>query len=485
MEGKSDIPKISKHIPNDFFETKIIGKPLEKTSGFEFLKFESEEIPLFNNKAYPEYNFFKQSEINDENYLTQKSTSMSHHEKVYNPKPNEEFNKYMISVLNAHQTETAEEYQKNVLAEAHEDPSIPDYSVAYKRLNQERNKPWKLNPSDIADFYLLEGYLSEHGGSTAYQEDPTYLAIAKAKGRVTDIGQRLLVALAHEQLDEYDRFAKVNTASVPDELRATIHEHYQERQGQTPDQETADTPRGIEQEINAYLADFNAMIEQHTTSGQTMEIFTKENTNTMFGNALRILESQQRGRWQIMAKAMRALHDTSLPMSEFVRSITATDGVGVSPEMEERLERQREPFLIDRLFNYVHNTGTMSARVTNYFPRAASLLLTHGLPGHEDYLLYHSSIGHAGDTLGKGIRHYAARAEGGNLIDDLTTVIQAKDIPREYKYAMLLEFGDERLHEAIQTSTDEHITPTRAYTLLQRVSHHDGHSRGRLKQVSK
>jgi len=479
MEGEQ--PPIKGDIFNNKKKTTIlpessninIKKNKEKISlGHDFLGLQQNTEEIFQPQSYQPYTTelikIENKKINEYQIPPTYSIYVGNEKKIY------------FSAIPT-QTQEAEKYQKKVLTETIEDPSITDYSVAYKRLIKERNKPWKLNPSDIADFYLLEGYISEHEGSVAYQEDPTYLAVAKAKGRVSDIGRRLLVSLAHEQLDEYDRFATINSDSVPDELRSTIHEHYQERVGQGADPEAIESMPGIEQEINAYLADFNAMIEEYASRGETLDIFTHEDTNTMFGNALGILESQQRGRWQVMAKAMRALHNNSIPMSEFVQSITTTDGIGISQGMEAQLERQREPFLIDRLLNYVHNTGTMSARVTNYFPRAASLLLAHGRPGHDDYLLYHSSVGYGNDTLGRGVQQYARRVEGNTLVEDLTTAMHGQGIPREYKYAMMLEFGDEGLHEAVQTSTSENITPSRAYTLLQRVSHHDGHSRGRLK----
>lgn len=448
--------------------------------GSEFFGFE-DKIKPYNNYSSP-YEYKSNEKFNITQIPIKSSGLLSL--SFIEPIPKQKLNDLFGNLKTAIQTNTAEDYQKNVLADSAKDPSITDYSVAYKRLVQERNKPWKLNPSDIADFYLLAGYIGEHEVSEAYQEDSTYLAVTKAKEKISNIGRRLLVALAHEQLDEYDRFAAVKPDSVPEELQKTIREHYQKSTGQEADQETADTQPVIEQEINAYLADFNAIIEQHAGIGKTIDIFTNEETNTMFGHALTILESQQRGRWQVMAKAMRALHDNSIPMSEFVQSITTTDDVNVTPEMEETLEGQREIFLVDRLLNYIHNTGTMSARITNYFPRAASLLLAHGLPGHADYLLYYSRLGYGTDTLGREIQKYGVRGNNGHsLVKDLTMLMETQSMPREYKYAMLLEFGDEGLHEAVQESTRENITPSKAYTLLQIISHHDGHSKGRLRQT--
>lgn len=329
----------------------------------------------------------------------------------------------------------------------------------------------------------MEDYTARHEGDTGYQEDPTYLAVAKAKGHISRIGKRLLVPLAHEQLDEYDRFASVRPDSVPDDLRDTLHAHYTERTEELGERKGS-APHGLEREINAYLADFNAMLEDHAERGKIMEIFTDAQTADMFTNAVRILESQQTGRWQVMATAMRALLDPSIPMSEFVKKVTATAPAKIDTELETTLEKHRESFLIDRLLNYVHNTGTMSARVSNYFPRAASLLLAHSLPGHDDYLLYHSSLLYGNDTLSKQIRQGVSSDGTSGLVEDLISAMQQKSMPREYKYAVLLEFADERLHEAVQATTNEDITPSRAYTLLQRISHHDGHSKGRLKKVA-
>src|SRR6185312_4966968 len=99
---------------------------------------------------------------------------------------------------------------------------------------------------------------------------------------------------------------------------------------------------------------------------------------------------------------------------------------------------------------------------------------------------YHSSFNNefSNDPLTNNIRNHAKREDPGDIVADLAEAVQVRGMPREYKYAMLLEFGDQRIHDAVQENTHEKITPTTAYWLLQRVSHHDGYSRGRLKQAA-
>jgi hypothetical protein len=125
----------------------------------------------------------------------------------------------------------------------------------------------------------------------------------------------------------------------------------------------------------------------------------------------------------------------------------------------------------------------MSARVTNYFPRSASLLLAHGMPGHDRYLHYYSSFAHGGnDALASQLRKAISQDEDRDIVADFTDVAQTNRLPREYNYALLMEIDNPKLHDAIrkQAVAGETLTPTTLYTLLQRVSHHDGASRGRL-----
>jgi hypothetical protein len=380
-------------------------------------------------------------------------------------------------------TEEAKIYQDSILNEVVEDPTLTDYTSAYRRLNEERNRGWKLNPSDIADFYLLERFISLHESPQHYASDTQNLALLQAKDRVSEIGKRLLVALTHEQMDEYDRWTTMDTDALPDDLKTKIHNFYTERhpeEGIEPGHPSG-TEQGLnyEYEMNYYLSEFKRKLDEHSSRNDVLEIFDDKD---MFATALQILESQQTGRWQVMAIAMSALLDKNYPLGNFIRqSFTDNTKPEDVDEVEKNIEAHRETFLIDRLLNYVHNTGIMSARITNYFPRSASLLLAHGMPGHDRYLHYYSSFINGGNNiLASQLRKTIAQDEDRDIVSDFTDVVQINRLPREYNYALLLEFDNPKLQDAIQKKTGEALTPTSLYTLLQRVSHHDGASRGRL-----
>lgn len=388
------------------------------------------------------------------------------------------------------QTEKATIYQNDIIQSTPtEDPTIIDYSVAYKRLNAEINQPWKLNPGDIADFYLLEQYISLHDNPNGYNEDPTYLAVAKAKARVHEIGQRVLVATAYEQLEEYDRFAQLKPDEIPEDLQEPLITHYEEHADLPEGERDVYSDESRIRQLNMYLADTHAMLETHTKAGTTPELFTDPNNALMLTNAIRILESQQSGPWKAMATTMKALVDTSTPISSVIPDIEADEEIPA--EVKKVLQRNREQFLIDRLLNAVHNKGTIAARITNYFPKAAAVMLAHGLPGHEDYLLYNSNIVYGTDSLAKQIKQSVHQEpsddeaeEKRDLIEDFREATYSHTMPREYKYGLLLEFDNDRIHEAVQESQKHTITPTQAYTFLKQVSQHDGQSKGRLQQAA-
>jgi hypothetical protein len=374
--------------------------------------------------------------------------------------------------------EEANKYQETILSERIINvPDLPDYTAAYRKLTTERNKPWKLNPSDIADFYLLEPFISRVGESQTHIEDTLNMALLNARDRVRDIGKRLLVAMTYEQLDEYDRFTTIIPSKVPDALKEKVNTFYEE---QRPLGMLSNKENTLAHRMNYYLSAFKNKMDDHTASRRgTLDVF---DDTDMFGTALEILENQQTGRWKVMASAMRALHDPSIPIDGFIDNFIPPQ---VSDEDRQKtidqIEGKRGTFLVDRLINYVHNTGLMSARVTNNFPQSASLLLAHGMPQHEGYLFYHSSFAHSGDTLATQLRRSVSQNEDRDIVEDLTEVVKNANLPREFEYGLLLEFPHEQLQAAIKAKrAGENLSPGRVYNLLQRVSHHDGKSRGRL-----
>lgn len=380
-------------------------------------------------------------------------------------------NEILIPSLNPE----AEGYQQSILKQVVEDPTLPDYTAAYRRLSEERNKPWKINPSDIADFYLLERFLSAHSSAEEQQDDSTYLAVAKAKARISEIGKRLLIALVHDQLDEYDRFTLINPQTLPEDLKLKIHNYFCQKvlglDGKTI------TPNYYK-EMNFYLSDFKEFLEKPKPKENAISADDKE----FFDTALRIIENQQTDRWKVMATAMRALLDKSCSTGDFLHKLMPQADPQALKKMTDEIGEEKEAFLIDRLLNYVHNAGTMSARVANYLPRSASLLVVHGLPDHADYLLYYSSFADGRDVLSTKLKNRFARTSTEDLIEDLVSLVKTATLPRDYLYAMLLEFNNPELYEAIRQKTGESLTPTSVYTLLQRISHHDGRSKGRLRK---
>lgn len=365
-------------------------------------------------------------------------------------------------------------FQNNALAEVEEDQTITDYKVAYKRLNEERNAGWKLNPSDIADFYLLTQFIYSQPANSSEQSDTAYVSVAKAKTRITDIGRRLLVALTHEQLEEYDRFAKVNGSRLPKQVKEKVDAYIKKREEES-DGQTESLP--IMQKVNLYLSDFKANLDEHS-SGE--DVWEKFKDKQMFETSLQILESQQTGRWKVMASAMRGLLDKTYPIGKFIQATSSRKmNKQECTQLEEIIKPNREIFLIDRLFNYVHNTGHVSARVTNHFPRSATLLMAHGMPGNADYLLRSSSFLYGGDMLSSQIQRQT-QAEG-DLAGSFIELVQTQRIPTDYMAALLLEFDNEKLHKVIQ-SKQKNLSPSRAYQFLRRVTKHDGFSRGRIKK---
>lgn len=469
-------PKFTKELTSKEPKYKITAKnTLEETPLIKNFGTNSfiQEPTIENITEYP-----IQNTLFDNSYIKQSIQS----ETVKDLKPLQE--QTIKSIYQEHiftqPTEEAVVYQQSILVEPDLAPELIDYAAAYKKLNADRNRGWKLNPSDIADFYLLEPFLQRTGTKDAYHEDTTNMAVLKAKDRVSIIGKRLLVALAHEQLDEYDRFATVNPKRMPDALKEKVEQYYDETrpEGMRPKKEESLTFR-----MNYYLSAFKAKLDQHATRQQALEVF---DDTDMFATAVQILETQQSGRWKVMATAMQALMNTSYPVGEFLSAALPSGATTeVQQELQEHVEANRETFLIDRLINYVHNTGMMSARVTNYFPRAASLLLAHGLPQHEQYLFYHSSFNYSYDTLATHLRKDLPSDGDRDLLGDLTTAVNEGNLPREYEYGMLLEFGGTELEDTIQEKrASENPTPGRVYNLLQRISHHDGTSKGRLKHAA-
>jgi len=370
-----------------------------------------------------------------------------------------------------------DQYQQEVLTYVTEDPSIPDYEAAYTKLISERNKPWKLNPSDIADFYLLESFIRRNSGTGIYNEDTRNMALMKARERISEIGKRLLIAISFEQLDEYDRWTALNPGKISAELSEKIRKHPVNQARVNIDEKVKGGIIEIE-EVNAYLAEFKSQLEG---------LFVSESGNKskidqeLFTTSLQILENQQTGRWQTMATLLRGLGEKDLPIEQVLKRLGMDE---IDPNLISEVEKSRELFLIDRLINFVHNTGRMSARVTNYFPRAATLLMAHGMRGHDDYLYFYSSIMNSTDNLAKFIENDLKQSEKRDVIEDLVKLIESGSVPREYQYALLLEIADPRIKEAISRNSHEKLSPSHIYTLLQNISHHDGTSRGRLKKAA-
>ncbi len=369
----------------------------------------------------------------------------------------------------------ANTFQKKVINDVVvEDPTLPDYSAAYAKLSAERNKPWKLNPSDIADFYLLADFIQKNTAAGTYNEDTRYMAVMKAQEKVAEIGQRLLMALSFEQLDEYDRWSLIKPGGISSELRDRIRSHSSVSDLLKIEADSKIHPS----EINAYLTEFKSQLDEVFASGSDAR---KKVDSEVMDTSLQILESQQSGPWGKMAILMRGLSDKSISIDQIFK------GLGVREADEaliSQIEKNRDIFIIDRLINFMHNTGRMSARVTNYYPRAASLLIAHGLPAHSDYLYFYSSFMTSTDSLAKLIENDLKKENKRDMIEDLVTAIKAGMVPREYQYALLLEIQDLRIKEAVQGTSSENLSPTHIYTLLQRISHHDGRSRGRLKKAA-
>lgn len=74
-----------------------------------------------------------------------------------------------------------------------------------------------------------------------------------------------------------------------------------------------------------------------------------------------------------------------------------------------------------------------------------------------------------------------SKTEIKDIREDIATAVKKKDVPMEYIYALLLQFGDERMQTVVQSSSDILITPSKVYALLASASHYDGLCKGRLK----
>lgn len=463
------------HVPTMHTDEKYLQKDTAKHESLS-------EIPVYKDLIQNEYS----SPYIDKD---QKIESSPHHEpsilssNIYEMQSQEHDEKpvYMKNLTDYKSNyEQINEYQQTIIELADIDLDVPDYTAAYRKLNAERNKLWKLNPSDIADFYLLEPLLQRWSDPRIYREDGENMAYLKARDRVHAIGSRLLTAMTYEQLDEYDRFAVIRPDALPDEIRAKVDGFYRDNaKGMRKKGEES-----MQSRINYYLSAFKRKLDDHTAEQSTLA--TPFEDQEMFGTVLEILESQQSGRWRTMATAMRALHDPQLPLDGFIDHFLPE---GMDDKEKKKavavIENRRETFLIDRLINYVHNTGLMSARVANYFPKAASLLIAHGMPQHERYLFYHSSFANSGDSVARYVRRSLPQEGDRDIVEDLTAAVESGDLPREFEYGLLLEFPHQQVQDVIlERRAADRPTPSRVYNLLQRVSHHDGTSKGRLNMAA-
>lgn len=466
-----DFPEeLNKYTPDDFISKKIIPhetnhskNPLSKSSSKEPYEFFLENL---HNSSENESK--KNSEepfellVNNINEFKENIYEFStfSKEKFYYDLP-DELKKNII------------DHQNKVISQITEDPTLPDYESAYARLISERNKPWKLNPTDIADFYLLEGFIRKNSGPDVYNEDSRHMAVMKARERVSEIGRRLLIAMTYEQLDEYDRWTVSSPGKVSSELAEKIKTHNALRLNTDLSYQSDEIGPA---DINKYLSSLHAKLGKAALSHKD-----RIDDPEMFSSSLELLESQQSGRWKTMATLMRALDDKDFPVEKVLEGLGVKD---IDQSMIDEISKNREIFLIDRLINYVHNTGRMSARITNYFPRSAALLLAHGIPGHEDYLYYYSSLITSTDNLSKLIQNDINNNPKRNIVEDFVGLINTGKLPREYMYSLLLEISDPRIKEAVLQNTSDNISPTHIYTLLQRISHHDGVANGKIQKAA-
>lgn len=304
-----------------------------------------------------------------------------------------------------------------------------------EEVNRKTFRKWKIDPKDIADFYLLSEFIQSTGSS--HPEDSKNVAVLQARGRIGEIGRKLTVALMHEQFEELGRFGPIKGGTVPAELKAKL-----------PDQNAA---------LNNY-SETAAIIYQMENMGQLAfdQVYT-ENRDKML-TTLQYISANQTPKWKNIAQWMIALLDK--------------DNIRQLPHPFGKFD---QTLIIDRLINSVHYNGAISTRVTNNFPEAALVLTAHGLVGGAQLLLQHSRLINSGGDLANLIRQKvtALTVDPGKISFQLVEAIQSNRIPPIFQDGLLLESDDSSVRDAISQKQGGKRSYANSSTAIIEASLHD------------
>jgi hypothetical protein len=288
--------------------------------------------------------------------------------------------------------------------EKYQDKTLPGMR---EESNKRFDRPWKLNPSDIANFYLLDGFIEKNKG---WQEDPVHIDVLKAKVKVGEIKKKVTSAFMAEILEEFEAYGEYNkkkelTGDNVDLL--AIRRHFgQPEIGEYSERDFA------------YISDYAAECKKKLLNPQNDAPDT-DIYSPLCGVLNKIMVYDN---WKDICGMTQALVDPKISHADALK----TFGVH-NPDQDalDRMAEGRDRILIERLLNTAHFGGLMLARVTNDYPVAQVVFDSHGLPEGKGVISHYSTLRHEQGPLGSYVRDQEA-----DETFEETVVNQAK---RKYK----------------------------------------------------
>lgn len=287
-----------------------------------------------------------------------------------------------------------------------------DLDALRKELNATYNRPWKINPSDVADFYVQELFIfrpPEHYPSSSEQ-----LRLLRARAHLEEIGYRtcyanlraaLIEGLIYSTLRPKDYFnpppdrssliKEIDPATlrrvIPRYLDAAIYWLASE-QAKPGDGDGKDI-----QKLQTRLSDLVSYRQQFlgaktddailarpdiVVAALRYQLFTwRERVRTYEnGNAPAPLFADRQGLWDTLDIVEKTIiSDQWKQITRYLKAYFFADYSREDIIPGDLEKAKRKTFVIDRFFNIAHATGSMMEKIANDFPGMTLTLALHGI----------------------------------------------------------------------------------------------------------
>lgn len=296
--------------------------------------------------------------------------------------------------------------------------------VGYE-LGKRFNRPWKIDPQDIADFYLSAnvGYRPPEYQSS----DEENVMLLRAKARMTEIGERISFAIIHEGFREHTKFyeglkevdPELFQRIVPPYLMFEVSrlqkaisevEKHPAGEAETAPQLLIDGRESVE-DLRKTLGYYQAFLDAEQKNGELTDypIVIREAAALYHVGIARMRLKEFEGKpkgaikeiqtdKQFWKDAMTVMELTYrypqwTKMFELARAILFPEerNEKILPDVVQK--EDAVSFLTDLLINAVHATGDVIAFIANNLPETVLVLTLHGLKEGDEFLWEHASRG--------------------------------------------------------------------------------------------